>query len=410
MTFHTRLATTLAPLLRTVESITPQEDFLRKWDAWKAGKRPPLRCKYGIDPTSTSVHVGNGIPLWNLRRLQDLGCQAVLILGDYTALVGDPSGKDRTRPMLSSAQVEQNVATWLDQIGKILDMPRVEVHRNGEWFSTMPFLEVLRLADRMTVQQMLERESFDKRWRENAPISIREFLYCLMQGWDSVQVAADVELGGTDQTFNLNVGRRLMEQEGMEPQVTLINPLVEGTDGAAKMSKSLGNSIGLSDEPKEMFGKAMRISDALLPKYLRLLTDLPDERIDALLAPGTNPRDAKLAMAEALVRRYHGETTGTASRDEFVRVISMGEMPSEMAEVDVAAGEQPMWALVAAGKLASSTSEARRKIQEGAVRVYPAGTPSPEPVVATMETRWTPTTGDVLKLGRRWARLRVRPA
>jgi tyrosyl-tRNA synthetase len=393
------LAKRLAPIARTVETILPEADLARKLASGR-----PLRCKLGIDLTSTSVHVGNGIPLWNLRHLQDLGHQAVLILGDYTAMVGDPSGKDRTRPMLTAEQVDANAATWFAQIGKILDMKRVEVHRNGEWFSKMSFLEVLRLADRMTVQQMMKRDSFEKRHAEGTPISIREFLYCLMQGWDSVMVRADVELGGTDQTFNLGVGRALMEQEGMEPQVSLISPLVEGTDGAAKMAKSLGNAIGVSDEPKQMFGLAMRISDALLPKFLRLLTALPDAEIEALLAPGTNPRDAKLRLAEVLVARYHGAEEGRARREEFVRMFSERRAPEEMPDVAVPSARVGIVDLVVLAKFAPSKSEARRLVTQGAVAVDDVEHKDVAAVVDVAD-------GAVLRVGsRRYARLRRSPA
>ena len=396
-----KLLQRLGPLSRTVEAVLPEADLAKKLARGK-----PLRAKLGIDATSASIHVGNGIPLWNLRALQDLGHTAVLIIGDSTALVGDPSGKDKTRPMLSPAEVAANVATWLEQIGKILDLSRAEVRRNSEWFAKMPFLEVLALADRMTVQQMLERDSFEKRFAAGSPISIREFLYCLMQGWDSVMVRADVELGGTDQTFNLGVGRRLMEQQGMEPQVSLISPLIEGTDGQAKMSKSLGNSIGLSDPPQEMFGKAMRISDALLSKFLRLLTDLSEERISALLAPGLNPRDAKLALGEALVSRYHGAKAASAARAEFVHVISERQPPAEMPEVSVPAGRPLVWELVKACGFAKTNSEARRLIEQGGVAVLRGTAVAWEArdATATFEAR----DGDVVKVGtRRYARLRV---
>jgi tyrosyl-tRNA synthetase len=405
------LAKLIAPIARTVETVLPEADLVKKL---RRGK--PLRCKLGLDLTSTTVHIGNGIPLWNLRRLQDMGHVAVLILGDYTAMVGDPSGKDKTRPMLSTEQVEANAATWLAQIGRILDLPRVEVHRNSEWFSKMPFLEVLTLSDRMTVQQMLERDSFEKRFGDGSPISIREFLYCLMQGWDSVMVKADVELGGTDQTFNLGVGRRLMEQEGLEPQVSLISPLIEGTDGAAKMSKSLGNSIGVTDPPGEMFGRTMRLSDALLGKFLRLVSDLPDDEIAALLAPGTNPRDAKLRLAEALVARYHSPDAARAARGEFVRVISEGQAPSEMPDVPVPAGALPAWDLVRRCGFAASNSVARQLLREGAVRVHaaddgPAADGRPEgagPHRLAESTVWPCATGDRLQVGsRKWARLVV---
>jgi len=409
MIHDARLATLLAPLARTVETVSPEAELRQKLEAFAAGKRGPLRCKFGIDPTSTSVHVGNGIPLWNLRRLQDLGHQAVLIIGDYTALVGDPSGKDKTRPMLTPAQVSANVETWLDQLSHILDLSRTEVRRNSEWFSRMSFVEVLALTNRMTVQQMLERDAFEKRFRENAPISIREFMYCLMQGWDSVMVRADVELGGTDQLFNLGVGRRLMEQEGLAPQTSLVSPLVEGTDGQAKMSKSLHNAIGVTEPAGEVFGKAMRVSDALLPKYLRLLTDLTDAAIDALLAG--HPRDAKLGMAEALTARYHGPEAAAAARGEFVRVISEGQAPTDIPEVvlppAVAALGRTLppghWAvldLLKACGFAKSGGDARRLVEQGGVAVNGAK-------VTDVHATHPVADGDVVKVGsRRYARLR----
>jgi tyrosyl-tRNA synthetase len=413
MIHDARLATLLGPLARTVESVTPEADLFRKLGEHAAKKRGPLRCKLGLDLTATSVHVGNGIQLWNLRALQDLGHQAVVILGDYTALIGDPSGKDKTRPMLTPERVRENGETWLAQLGKILDLSKTEVRRNSEWFAPMPFLEVLRLADRMTVQQMLERDSFEKRFAGGSPISIREFLYCLMQGWDSVEVKADVELGGTDQTFNLNVGRRLMEQSGLEPQVCLIGPLIEGTDGAAKMSKSLGNSIGLSDAPTDMFGKAMRISDALLPKFLRLLTQIPDAQIEALLSPDKNPRDAKLTMAADLVRRYHGAAAAEAERATFIHVISEGRAPDEMPEVVVGApamagtgrlpppGARLVVELLRVCGFAKSNSEARRLLEQGAVSINEAR-------IADINATHIVADGDVVKVGsRRYARLRL---
>jgi tyrosyl-tRNA synthetase len=398
------LARRLAPLARTVENVFPEKELLAK-----LGRKKPLRVKFGIDPTSTSVHIGNGIPLWNLRRLQDLGHQAVLIVGDYTATVGDPSGKDKTRPMLTLAQVESNFASWQEQIARILDWPKVEVRRNGEWFSKMTFLEVLALADRMTVQQMMERENFAARWKVQTPISVREFLYCLMQGWDSVMVDADVELGGTDQTFNLTVGRRLMEQAGKEPQVCLISPLLEGTDGGEKMSKSLGNAIGLTEPPKDMFGKAMRVSDALLPKYLRLASGLPDAGIDALLAGP--PMQAKLAMAEGLVDRYHGREAAAAAREEFLRVISRGEMPSEVPEAIVTPGERFVYALLRDAGLAPSNSQARDLLKQKGVTIHPgSGAQRGEAQKPDETSKWAPATGDILQVGsRRYVRLRVDP-
>ncbi len=398
MITNTELAERLAPLARTTESVIPEHELLKKLESGR-----PLRCKLGLDITSTTVHIGNGIGLWNLRKLQDIGHQAVLILGDFTALVGDPSGKDKTRPMLTSEQIEENLATWLDQIGCILDMDKVEVRRNSEWFSRMNFHQILDLTNRMTVQQMMERDSFAKRWKSNTPISVREFIYCLMQGWDSVEVKADVELGGTDQTFNLTVGRRLMEQEGLDPQVSLINPLLEGTDGQAKMSKSLGNDIGLKEAPKDMFGKAMRVSDELMPKYMRLATDLTDNDIETLLAG--NPMDAKKAMAAALVARYWGDDRGNAEREEFTRVFSQKRAPTDIPEVDAGApGDAGTWWIVAVLKacgFAKSTSDARRAIQGGGVYLD-------EVRIDDWQAQLALKGGEVLRVGRRrYAKLRV---
>jgi len=303
--------------------------------------------------------------------------------------------------MLTPAQVEDNVATWMAQLGRIVDLSRAEVRRNGEWFSKMSFLDVLALVDRMTVQQMLERDSFEKRFAEGRPISIREFVYCLMQGWDSVEVRADVELGGTDQTFNLGVGRRLMEQQGLEPQVAVISPLVEGIDGQAKMSKSLGNSIGLSDETKDMFGKTMRITDALLPKYLRLLTDLPDAEIEALLAPGVNPRDAKLRLGEALVARYHGADAGRREREEFLHVFSEKRLPAEIPTVTLPAGAVSILDLVVACGFAASKGEARRLVGQGGVALD-------DVVVKDLGAQVAVKDGAILRVGsRRYARLAI---
>ncbi len=382
---------------RTIDTIVPEVELLAKLETGR-----PLRVKWGIDPTSTSVHIGNAIQLWILRALQEGGHRPVLILGDYTATVGDPSGKDKTRPMLTPEQIETNMETWMQQIGMVLDLDRVEVRRNSEWFAPMSFLDVLGLADRMTVQQMMERDSFEDRWAANEPISVREFLYCLMQGWDSVAVKADVELGGNDQTFNLMVARRFMTQEGLPPQVNVLTPLLEGTDGQAKMSKSLGNSINLLDSPKDKFGMAMRVSDDLMGKYLRLVTGLSDEAILALEAL-ENPRDAKLGLAEALVARYHGAGAGRAEREEFLRVFSQRDAPTDIPDVALGdAGDDGSYWIVDVLKtcgFATSTSEARRLVQGGGVRLD-------EAKIADWQARLALEGGEVLRVGRRrYARL-----
>jgi len=393
-----RLTEALGLSARTVETIVPEAELVRKLDRGR-----PLRLKLGIDPTSPTIHIGNAVQLWILRHLQDLGHLPVLILGDYTATVGDPSGKDKTRPMLTTEQIESNLATWQDQIGSILDMERVEIRRNSEWFAPMTFLDVLGLSDRMTVQQMMERDSFQNRYEANEPISVREFLYCLMQAWDSVAVKADVELGGQDQTFNLTVARKFMQQEGVEPQVNLLTPLLEGTDGQAKMSKSLGNSIGVQDDPKTQFGMVMRISDEQIRKYAELATDLTDEQIAGFT--GQNPRDAKLSVAEALVTRYHGAEAGAGQREEFLRVFSRKDAPTEIPEKDAGppADDGQWWivALLKACGFAKSTSEARRLVEGGGVHLD-------EERVQDWQARIALTGGEVLRVGRRrYARLRI---
>ena len=387
-----RLRGHLGELARTVEAVVPESELLDK-----LGRGRPLRLKLGIDPTSPTLHIGNAVQLWLLRHLQDRGHVPVLIQGDYTASVGDPSGRDKTRPVLSQDQIEENLASWREQIGVVLDMSKVEFRRNSEWFAPMTFLEVLGLADRMTVQQMMERDSFQTRYQENEPISVREFLYCLMQAWDSVMVKADVELGGQDQTFNLTVARKFMVQEGLEPQVNLLTPLLEGTDGQAKMSKSLGNSIGITEAPKDMFGMGMRVPDALLPKYLRLATDLSDDDITRLEAL-ENPRDTKLAMAEALVGRYHGGEVATREREEFLRVFSQREAPSEIPEQAAGTpGDDGLWWIVdllKACAFAKSTGEARRLVEGGGVRLDEAR-------VTDWRARLGLEGGEVLRVGRR---------
>lgn len=332
----------------------------------------PLRVKLGIDPTSRDIHIGHTMVLRKLRQFQDHGHQAVLIIGDYTAMVGDPTGRNKTRPQLGREDVEAYAASWLDQVRPILDVERAEIRRNGEWFSKMAFLEVIRLASKMTVARLLERDDFLKRYRAGEPISVHEFLYPLMQGYDSVMVRADVELGGTDQLFNLMVGRDFLREAGMKPQVCLTTPLVEGLDGVQKMSKSLGNHIAVADPPDEVFGKTMSISDPLMARYYRYFTDVPEAELPAFLARFANPRDAKVHLARELVRWLHGEAAAAAAAGRFEQLFSRRELPEDLAEVTIAAAELrdgkvwPVRLVVLCG-FASTNGEARRLIREGAV-------------------------------------------
>jgi tyrosyl-tRNA synthetase len=332
----------------------------------------PLRVKLGLDPTAPDIHVGNAVPLHKMRTFQDLGHQAVLILGDYTATVGDPSGQNAMRPQLSHEEAMAHAETYLAQVGKIIDLEAAEVRYNGEWFSKMAFGDVIGLASRLTVARCIERDDFSQRMTAGQPIGLHELLYPLMQAYDSVMVRSDVELGGTDQTFNILLGRDLQRQVGQEPQVAVTNPLLEGLDGTEKMSKSKGNYIGISEPPDAIFGKAMSIPDALMPKYFILTTDLPLDRIEKLLSPATHPRDAKVELAAAIVERYYDRRAAARAREGFDTVFRIGGLPEEMPDLPVPAGELSegrIWIvqLLRLGGLASSGGEARRLVEQGGV-------------------------------------------
>ncbi len=387
---------TFGQLARTIDTVFPGD---RDLDALFAKGRP-LRVKLGIDITSTSVTIGNGIPLRILARFQELGHVAVLILGDFTTLVGDPSGRDKTRPVLTPEEVVQNGETWLEQIKGLLDLDRAEVRRNGEWLAKLDSSQLLTLSSQLTVAQMLERDSFATRYRAGSPIHLHEFLYCLFQGYDSIAVNADVELGGTDQTFNVNMGRVLQKNAGMRPQVCVTNPLLEGVDGHKKMSKSVGNSICLDTPAKDMFGLATRIPDELIEKYLRLATDLADETI-ADLGRG-DPWNAKKSMAEALTARHYGAETAARERTEFERVFAEKKLPEDIPEY-VAPPGRTVLELVR-GAFSMTSGEAKRLIKQGAVTV--AGNK-----MTDASTVIEHTDGDVLRAGkRRFASLRVGPS
>ena len=326
-----------------------------------------LRVKFGMDPSSPDLHIGHAIPLLKLRDLQELGHHVVLIVGDSTAMVGDPSGKNQLRPQLSREDVESNLETYTAQAGKILDMGRTEVRRNSEWFDGMDFEGVLRLCARMTVARMIERDTFQKRIKQGEPVGIHEFLYPLMQGWDSVQVQADVELGGTDQLFNLLVGRQLQEQEGARPQICVTSPLINGADGR-KMSKSYGNAILFEDSPADVFGKTMAVEDEVMAVWFEQLTRIESSELKALLAG--HPRDAKVRLGRELVTLLHGADAGAAAADAFDRQFRGGELPDDIPEVSwPAEGSLPLANLLRELGLTSSGGEARRLVQQGGVRL-----------------------------------------
>jgi tyrosyl-tRNA synthetase len=335
----------------------------------------PLRVKAGFDPTAPDLHLGHTVLIQKLKNFQDLGHQVIFLIGDFTGLIGDPSGKSETRPPLTEAQVKANAATYERQIFKILDPAKTRIDFNSRWMKPMQAQDLIRLAARHTVARMLEREDFHKRYTSQTPISIHEFLYPLIQGYDSVALQADVELGGTDQTFNLLVGRDLQREYGQAPQVVITMPLLEGLDGVQKMSKSLDNYVGIDEPPKEMFGKLMSVSDELMMRYYALLTDITPEALTRLkndLASGAqHPRQVKEDLAKAMVARYHSQAAADHEAQEFIRVLRARELPEEIEAVTLTISEPNLWLarlMVDAG-LAAGTSEARRLITQGGVQV-----------------------------------------
>jgi tyrosyl-tRNA synthetase len=346
----------VAELTRNAVDVLPEGELERKLSLGR-----PLRVKFGIDVTAPDVHVGHAIPLQRMRAFQDEGHLGVLIVGDYTTRIGDPSGRSAERPILSPDEIDRNAETYLAQAGKVIDLDRTEVRYNGEWLGKLDFAEVLRITRTHTVAQLLERDDFARRFAANAPISVSELLYPLMQGYDSVAVRADVELGGTDQLYNLLAGRTLQEAYGQEPQVALTTPLILGFDGT-KMSASKNNYIGLAEPPEEQFGKAMRISDELLPDYYRLVMQR-----DA--GPMGDPMEAKLELARFIVTRSRGEEAARAAEAHFTRVVREGQAPDDVPEAPLPPGDPVHLPALMAALFGLSTSEARRLISQGAVRM-----------------------------------------
>jgi tyrosyl-tRNA synthetase len=381
-------------------------------------QRRPLRVKLGVDPSRPDLTLGHAVVLRKLRQFQDAGHVAVLIIGDFTARIGDPSGRSETRPMLMEQEIRANADTYLAQAGKVVDVEAAEIHGNAEWTAGMDMDELVRLASTATIAQMLEREDFRDRYRGERPISVVEFLYPLFQGYDSVAVRADVELGGTDQTFNLLMGREVQRAYGQEPQVVLTLPLLEGTDGIRKMSKSLDNYIGLTEPPDDMFGKLMRIPDDLITKYLRLTTPVEASEVDGIergLREGTvHPNEAKRRLAREVVDLYHGLEAGAAAEERFNAVHREREMPEDVQEVRVPVsvfGEEKdgvrvvyVPALLEAMGLVTSRSEARRLQAQGGVRRD--GAPVPDEDISIEGDPPGHLAGSVWQVGRRkFARL-----
>lgn len=387
---------------RGVVEIVPEDQLVAKLEkSVKTGK--PLHIKLGLDPTAPDIHLGHTVVLQKMRQFQDLGHRITIILGDFTARIGDPTGKSETRKQLSEEQVIENAKTYEKQIFKVLDPDKTTMTFNSKWLSVLNFAQVIELSAKYTVARMLERDDFEKRFKEGLPISVHEFFYPLMQGYDSVALQADVELGGTDQKFNLLMGRTLQREYGQEPQVALMMPIIEGTNGVQKMSKSLGNYIGIDESPEEMYGKTMSIPDDLMLRYYELLTAVPMDKVkdiaNGLKCESLHPRDVKMRLAREIVGTYYGAEDVVRAEEAFKRVFQQHDIPEEMPVIDVTDDileEGLIWLprLMQKAGMCSSTSEARRLIQQGAVRIDGERFNDPNQKIQ-------PVSGMVIKVGKR---------
>ncbi|MGE0826467.1 MAG: tyrosine--tRNA ligase [Candidatus Binatia bacterium] len=381
----------LREIQRGVVDIIPLEELRRKLETGR-----PLRVKLGLDPSAPDLHLGHTVVMNKLRQFQELGHVVIFLVGDFTAMIGDPTGRSETRKPLTSDQVKANAETYTKQAFKILDPARTEIRFNSEWMGPLSSSDMIRLCSHYTIARLLERDDFSKRFKENIPIHVHELLYPLVQGYDSVALCADVELGGTDQRFNLLVGRELQRTYGQEPQVIVTTPLLEGTDGVQKMSKSLGNYIGITDLPNEMYGKVMSISDQLMFKYYELLSTVSLVRLQEIREGGVHPLEAKKQLASELVARFHGEEAASAAAEDFAQRFQRRELPTEIETFAWTGGESTVWIchLLKEAGLVKSTSEARRSIMQGGVRLD--GTP-----VTDLEFQ-VPAQGEkILQIGRR---------
>ena len=372
-TLHPDTVAALEVIKRGAEEIIPENELVKKLEK-SCETGVPLKIKLGMDPTAPDLHLGHTVVINKLRQLQDLGHHAQFLIGDFTGRIGDPTGKNTTRPPLTEEQVKANAQTYADQVFKILDPARTEIMFNSTWLNELGAAGMLKLAASMTVARMLERDDFGKRMKANQPIAIHEFMYPLMQGYDSVAMKSDMELGGTDQKFNLLMGRTLQQQHGMEPQVVLMMPLLEGLDGVNKMSKSMGNYIGISEAPNEIFGKTMSVSDTLMWRYYELLSFRPMAEIRQFKAEvdaGRNPRDIKVMLAQEFVARFHGEAAAQAALADFEARFQKGAIPDEMPEFSLPAEGEGISITHALKEtqLCPSTSQAMRDIQAGAVKI-----------------------------------------
>ncbi|NLC38949.1 MAG: tyrosine--tRNA ligase [Clostridia bacterium] len=398
----------MAVIRRGTHEIITEEELIKKLEK-SIRTAKPLKVKLGLDPSAPDIHLGHTVVLQKMRQFQQLGHEVIIIIGDFTGRIGDPTGKSETRKQLKEEEVQANAQTYQEQIFKILDPEKTRVVFNSSWLASLNFQSVIELAAKYTVARMLEREDFAKRYHENLPIGIHEFFYPLMQGYDSVHLQADIELGGTDQKFNLLMGRTLQKEYGQEPQIALMMPILEGLDGVQKMSKSLGNYIGIDEKPEEMYGKIMSIGDDLMMRYFELVTPVSLEEISEInkgLDQGTlHPRDVKMRLAREIVALYHGNEAAREAEAEFQRIFQQGRLPSDIPEVQLEENqivEGKIWLpklLVLTG-LANSSSEAIRLVKQGAVKIDGIKQTNPDAEI-------NPRTGLVIRVGkRRFARLR----
>lgn len=383
-------------LSRGCADILPENGLEEKLLLSEKEKRP-LRVKLGIDASGPDIHLGFSIPLRKLAQFQKLGHQAVLIFGDFTGKIGDPTGKNKTRPQLTNEMIQENLKNYKKQVFKILDPEKTEIRFNGEWLDKLTPYEIVGLTSKFTVARMLERDYFHKRYTEGEAISIHEFLYPLFQAYDSVAIKADIELGGTDQTFNLLLGRIIQEEYGVVPQLSMTMPLLEGLDGTRKMSKSYGNYIGIMEAPKEIFGKTMSIPDELILKYFTLTTDIEQKALDEMkkrLDGGENPRNLKVELAKTLIEMYHDRESAVQAEEEFNRIFKKGGYPDDMPEQKIEIKEYEILELLKILKMTSSNSESRRLIDQGGVKINGEK-------IENVFAKVTPSKDDVLQVGKK---------
>ncbi|NHN28486.1 tyrosine--tRNA ligase [Paenibacillus agricola] len=392
----------LAWIRRGVVEIVPEDELKYKiMGSVVSGK--PLKVKLGLDPSAPDIHIGHTVVLHKLRQFQELGHQVQLIIGDFTGRIGDPTGKSETRKQLTEEDVKRNAETYQKQIYKILDAEKTQLYYNSEWLSPLTFADVVGLSAKVTVARMMERDDFSKRYTTGQAIHIHEFFYPLMQGYDSVALKSDIELGGTDQKFNLLMGRTLQKEYGVDTQVTIMTPLLEGLDGVNKMSKSLGNYIGIDEEPTQIYGKAMSIPDSLMAKYYELATSMSNEDLkqlqEGLSTGAVHPRDAKMQLARTFVNMYHGEQAANEAQQHFVTVFQQRALPDDIEEFvlsqeELEGGVIGIVKLLVVFKLAASNSEARRSIQQGGVKIN-------EQKIEDLNAELTPQDGDIVQVGKR---------